>query len=668
MAPRGRASPEQLSLLDARVKTAPCVPAIRQAVADWRDRGYRGISDTTRLLLNYWFRTDHRLPNGRAFRYHGSQRAAMETLIYLYEVAGIRRHKALLETFAANAPSLRLLQYDDFARYGIKMATGSGKTKVMALAIAWQYFNAVVEGRADYAQTFLILAPNVIVFERLRTDFAGGRIFRADPVIPPELTVFWDLECYLRGEGERASYAGAVYLTNIQQFYERPESNNGSEPDVMTAVLGPKPPAKTVEIGDFDQRIVARGAPCLVINDEAHHTHDEESEWNRAIRRIHATLAAGLAGQLDFSATPRYSKGSLFTWTVYDYPLKQAIIDGIVKRPVKGIAAGISEAPSDIASTRYQAYLTAGVERWREYRDQLAPLGKKPILFVMLNSTAEADDVGDYLRNRYPAEFGGDHLLIIHTDNSGEVSKRDLDKARKVAREVDLAESPVNAIVSVLMLREGWDVQNVTVIIGLRPYTSKANILPEQTIGRGLRLMFGTRESSYVERVDVIGNPAFLKFVEQLEKDEDITLDTFDLKEPVVITTIAPDPEKMAHDITVPVLSPILARKKTLAEEITGIDVAALSCPRLPKREGDAAASQFHFEGYDIISLQKLVEREYTIPEPQTAEEVISYYAKRIAQDVKLPAQFAALVPKVREFLRDRAFGETVDLADKTII
>lgn len=159
-----------------------------------------------------------------------------------------------------------------------------------------------------------------------------------------------------------------------------------------------------------------------------------------------------------------------------------------------------------------------------------------------------------------------------------------------------------------------------------------------------------------------------MKFVDQLEKDEDITLDTFDLKEPVVITTIAPDPEKMAYDITVPVLSPILARKKTLAEEIAGIDVASLSCPKLPKKEGDAAASQFHFEGYDIISLQKLVEREYTIPEPQTAEEVISYYAKRIAQDVKLPAQFAALVPKVREFLRDRAFGETVDLTHKTII
>src|ERR1035437_2326107 len=130
------ASPGQLSLLEARVKTAPCVPAIRQAVGDWRAREYKGITETSRLLLNYWFKTDHRLSNRRAFRYHDSQREAMETLIYLYEVAGIRRHKALLETFSPNLPGLRLLQYDDFARYGIKMATGSGKTKVMALVIA----------------------------------------------------------------------------------------------------------------------------------------------------------------------------------------------------------------------------------------------------------------------------------------------------------------------------------------------------------------------------------------------------------------------------------------------------------------------------------------------------------------------------------------------------
>ena len=115
-------------------------------------------------------------------------------------------------------------------------------------------------------------------------------------------------------------------------------------------------------------------------------------------------------------------------------------------------------------------------------------------------------------------------------------------------------------------------------------------------------------------------------------------------------------------------LSPILARKKTLAEEIAALDIAAMICPVFPKKETTKPRRQFHYEGVDIITLKKLVERDYTIPEPQTAEEVISYYAKRIAQDVKLPSQFAALVPKVREFLATKAFGERVDLADKTII
>ena len=82
------------------------------------------------------------------------------------------------------------------------------------------------------------------------------------------------------------------------------------------------------------------------------------------------------------------------------------------------------------------------------------------------------------------------------------------------------------------MLREGWDVQSVTVIVGLRPYTSKANILPEQTVGRGLRLMF-RGQTGYIERVDVIGNKTFIEFVEQLEREEDIQLDTFKLGEKV---------------------------------------------------------------------------------------------------------------------------------------
>jgi type III restriction enzyme len=662
----------QEDLLTARVTTAPCVPEISKAVKEWRKKKYRGATETTKALFSYWFLTDHRRPDRQPFRYYDAQREAIETVAWLYEVEKVRRHKDLVERFA-KVEGTHVLQYDDFARYAVKMATGSGKTKVMALTVAWQFFNAVAEPNSDYAKTFLIIAPNVIVFDRLRADFGGGRVFKTDPIVPPELRIFWDMEFYMRGDPQRAGSLGALYLTNIQQFYERAGISDPDEPESMVDVLGAAPPASLEAVEDFDERIVARGDPAIVINDEGHHVHDEESEWSKVIRRLNDESPAGVFGQLDFSATPRYQRGGLFTWTVFDYPLKQAIIDGVVKKPMKGVTAGLDEARSDIASVKYQGYLTAGVERWREYRDELKPLGKKPVLFIMLNKTAEADDVGDYLRVKYPEEFGASEsgeaqLLIIHTDNKGEVSKKQLDAAREVARRVDEDASPVNAIVSVLMLREGWDVQNVTVIVGLRPYTAKANILPEQTIGRGLRLMFGDHSSTYVERVDVIGNPAFLKFVEQLERDEDIALDTFDLKDPVVITTIEPDESKLDHDIIVPVLSPILARKKTLAEEIAGIDVSKLVCPRLPKKEGDVAAEQFHYEGVDIITLEKLVERDYTIPEPQTAEEVISYYAKRIAQDVKLPTQFAALVPKVREFLQDRAFGETVDLGDKTII
>ena len=268
MARKRKEDPDQLGLLEARVATAPLVPGIREKVKAWREGGYKGITDTTRILLNYWFYTDHRLPNGGKFAYHYFQREAVETLVYLYEVAKVRRHKSLVETFATRS-DLRLLQYDDFARYCVKMATGSGKTKVMSLAIAWQFFNAVAEARDDFAKTFLLIAPNVIVFERLRTDFEGGRIFRADPVVPPEMKIYWyDFQCYMRGEGERASSLGALYLANVQQFYER-QNGGQDEPEELTAVLGPKPPAQDSGIEDFDKRIVDRGGPVVVLSDEA---------------------------------------------------------------------------------------------------------------------------------------------------------------------------------------------------------------------------------------------------------------------------------------------------------------------------------------------------------------------------------------------------------------
>ncbi len=653
--------------IQEQLSTAACVPAIREAVKAWRNDKYKGITATTRELLNFWFYTDHILNDGQTFRYHTAQREAIETLIYIYEVKKIRTRKDLLENYAFTLKDLRLPPYDDFARYCVKMATGSGKTKVMALAIVWQFANAVKEDETQYAKNFLVLAPNVIVFDRLKSDFESGKIFRTDPLIPKHFQWWWEMEYYMRGDTERTNSTGALYLTNIQQFYERNIKSNEEEVDIMTSMLGSKPPSTKTEITDFDERIEKRDGLLMVLNDEAHHTHDEESEWSKLIRRLHTQK--NLTAQLDFSATPRYSKGSLFAWTVFDYPLKQAILDRIVKRPIKGISH-IEEAKSDISSVRYQGFITAGVERWKEYKEQLSKLDKKPILFVMLNNTIEADDIGDWLRVKYPAEFGGDKTLIIHTDNTGEVSKKDLDLARKTARDVDDEKSPVNAIISVLMLREGWDVQNVTVVVGLRPYSAKANILPEQTIGRGLRLMFRNMSGSYTERVDIIGNNAFMEFVEDLERLEDLKFETFQIgKDKLKILTVQAVEDKKDYDIGIPDISSVLARKKSLAEEIGDINVMEFNINILPFKGKDLGETKtFIYEGRDILTDEKLLEREYTIPPAQTVEEVIGYYARRIAQNIKLPSHFALIAPKVREFFEYKAFGKKIDINDVNAI
>ena len=653
--------------IQEQLSTAACVPAIREAMKAWRADKYKGITETTRELLNFWFHTDHVLSNGQTFRYHLAQREAIETLIFIYEVKKVRNRKNLLEAYAFNTKDLRLPPYDDFARYCVKMATGSGKTKVMAMAIVWQFANAVKEDEMQYAKNFLVLAPNVIVFDRLRTDFESGRIFRTDPLIPKHYQWWWEMEYYMRGDTERTNSQGALYLTNIQQFYERGNRAAEQEPDIMTAMLGAVPPATKTEVSDFDERIIKRDGLLMVLNDEAHHTHDEESEWNKFIRRLHEDRP--MAMQLDVSATPRYSKGSLFAWTVFDYPLKQAILDRIVKRPIKGISK-IEEAKSNVASVKYRGFLTAGVERWKEYNEQLEPLKKKPVLFVMMNNTEDADDIGEWLKTKYPESFGGEKLLIIHTDTRGEISKKDLDKARKTARDVDDDKSPVNAIISVLMLREGWDVQNVTVVVGLRPYTAKANILPEQTIGRGLRLMFRNMVDSYTERVDIIGNKAFMEFVEDLEKLEDLKFDTFQIgKDKLKILTVQPVEEKAAFDISIPDISPILGRKKSLADEIEAIDVMKFNINKLPLKGKEIEETKtFIYEGRDILTDEKLLEREYSIPPAQTAEEVVGYYARRIAQNIKMPSQFAILAPKIRKFFERKAFGQKVDLSDKNVV
>src|SRR5690606_3081471 len=262
----------------------------------------------------------------------------------------------------------------------------------------------------------------------------------------------------------------------------------------VAALLGPAPKGN-IQASEPMLGRIKRVANLMVLNDEAHHVHDDTLKWNETLLMLDAHLrerdGRGLVAWLDLSATPKNQNGTFFPWIVVDYPLAQAVEDRIVKTPLiihqtdkKDPDKYASEEAGDV----YNEWIAIAVERWREHVKDYGAVDEKPLLFVMAESTKDADSIAERLR-REPEFKGNGRVLVIHTDKAGEITKKDLDLARQAAREVDEGRSPIRAIVSVLIQRDGRDVGNVSVILGLRPFTARAGILPEQAIGRGLRLM-----------------------------------------------------------------------------------------------------------------------------------------------------------------------------------
>ena len=180
-----------------------------------------------------------------------------------------------------------------------------------------------------------------------------------------------------------------------------------------------------------------------------------------------------------------------------------------------------SERQSAKYTKKYADYIDLGVIEWRKAHEEHLKLNKKAILFVMTDDTKNCDEVADYLQGRYLDLK--DAVLVIHTKKNGEISEattakanEELKKLRQQSNEIDSLASPYKAIVSVLMLKEGWDVKNVTTIVGLRAYSAKSNILPEQTLGRGLRKMYPGGVEEYVS---VVGTDAFMDFVESIQAE-----------------------------------------------------------------------------------------------------------------------------------------------------
>jgi len=663
----------------------PLVSQLRRKVKEFRDGGYVGASNTSKSLLNWWFNTPHMLEQAdgtmKQFQYYFAQREALETIVYLYDVVGVQDKHDMMRFDASGLVSGSMFD-ETWRRFVIKMATGSGKTKVLSLALAWSFFHKLYEPDSQLSRNFLVITPNIIVLDRVYRDFQGLRIFFEDPVLPDNgidgrnWRDDFQLTLHKQDEVNITRPTGNIFLTNIHRVYAGDDiPPSPDDENTMDYFLGKRPTGATTD-SKVDLGMIVRDIDeLMILNDEAHHIHDPRMAWFKSIEDIHNRLKqkdTALSLQIDVTATPKHNNGAIFVQTISDYPLVEAISQNVVKHPVLPDAASrakLSERQSVKYTEKYADYIDLGVIEWRKAYDEHQKLGKKAILFVMTDDTRNCDDVAQYLEGHYPDLK--DSVLIIHTKNNGEISeaksgkaKEVLEALRKQANEIDSTDNPFKAIISVMMLKEGWDVRNVTTIVGLRAYSAKSNILPEQTLGRGLRKMYPDSTEEYVS---VVGTDAFMDFVESIQA-EGVILDHKPMgegtapKTPLVIEIDEENEKKDIDslDIEIPILTPRVYREY---KNLNNLNIGALGHQRV-------AYLEFSEEEQREIVFKDITTGEIThttiLDTAGVADyrSVIGYFARAIMKDLRLVSGYDLLYGKVKEFIRDELFVHPVELED----
>jgi len=655
----------------------PLVYKIRLAVAKWRDENYAGVSDTTKSLLNFWFNQEHLIGQTK-FSFFFSQREAIESIVYLYEIANAKDKYELMKFDSSGRISTGMFD-ENWTRYVVKMATGAGKTKVMGLTLVWSYFHKLYEADSTLSKDFLVIAPNIIVLNRLRKDFDGLKMFFDEPFIPDNGFDDKDwkndflLTLHIQDDLKPITESGNIFLTNIHRVFFNEEPEQSFE----TTFLGvkPKPDADTSKGLDLGKILRSDKIKNLVVlNDEAHHIHDSSLAWFKSIEDINNKLKLktgnGISLQADYTATPRHNNGAIFVQTICDYPLVEAIKHNVVKSPVLPDEASrqkIQEKDSNDFVERYRDYIHLGYLEWEQQYEELKN-HKTPILFIMTMNTKEADQAAAFLEANYPKMKNS--VLTIHTNKSGEIKesasskkdKEELEKLRKAADDIDKDHSPYKAVVSVLMLREGWDVRNVTTIVGLRPYGADSKILPEQTIGRGLRKMFSLDTP---EKLVIVGTPKFLEFVEEL-KTEGVEFQYSPMgkgtkgKSPVIVEVDKENPDKDLDklDIPIPQMSPRIYRE---FKNLEFIDVSKLKNEKVALKEFSSdELKEIVFNDIEGNLSHKTVFKD-TVPDYRN---VIGFFTASILKDSRLVSGFNILYPKVESFIKYHLFTNEVDLSD----
>jgi type III restriction enzyme len=668
------------------------VNKLREEVDTWRDNDYPGVTDTTRELLYFWFFNDHKV-NGELFNYWFCQREAVETLIYLFEVKKYDDLKPVIETYSENfrkdlfthaveiiedmGGTRKLIRYfpeleqegeqylpeKGLLRYAFKMATGSGKTYAMALIIVWSYFNKLREKNTRYLDNFLIIAPNVIVYERLAKDFADNRIFYSLPFVPPYWKNQWNIKITLREEDSPLNPSGNLIVNNIQQLYES-KTQDWRPENIIDEILGRTPQKDLTKSPELLIDKIKRLDNLMVINDEAHHVHDKELQWHRTLMSIHRTIGINL--WLDFSATPKTQTGAYYPWIIVDYPLAQAVEDRIIKAPL--IVHRVDKKDPEKLTInniieKYGDWITATLERWKEHYRVYSQVGKKPVLFIMAEKNDYADKIAETIRKIKGLGFKkpDEEVMVIHVktkeggsaDTEIKITEKELPSLRKLAREIDEPHNPVKIIVSNMMLREGWDVQNVSIVLGLRPFTSKAQILPEQAVGRGLRLMKGI-SPDHTQTLEVIGTSAFEEFVKELEK-EGVGINTVKTPPPLPVT-IAPEKSRLIYDIEIPKTDFRYHRNYKNIEDLDPLKIPSLySSEKLEDNRKVILRIEFATTGTDIGTVIM------PIPSLVSGREIASYITKEIMKRARLTCDFNVLYPKTEKYILEQCFETKIE-------
>ncbi len=507
----------------------PLVNQIRQRVDAWREAGYPGITGITKTLLEHWKDSEQ-----RDFPFFFCQIEAIETLIWLFESPDS-------EKVGIDIPA----DGGEFRRICSKLATGTGKTVVMAMLIAWQTINRATYPRdGRFSQSVLIVAPNLTVRERLSVLNPAGTQNYYDE--------FGVVPLSLREKLQQAK----VLIRNWHVLNWESEEKIASKKGVD------KRGAKSDEaytrdvLGDM-----ASARNLLVINDEAHHAWrvladseikgvkkeeiDEATKWVGGLDRIHKTRK--ILNCFDFSATPfapsgkKTSEEALFGWIVSDFGLNDAIESGLVKTPrivvrddaipdAKTYKSRLYHIYSDdevkddlnrnakphepLPDLVTNAYALLGSD-WEKTKDIWKGRETPPVMITVANRTETAARIKYAFDNKQiMVEALCNPEGILHIDSKvlkkaeekepvPEAAKTEKDEEnteRKLTQkeQADILREKVNTVgqeekpgaqiqnvISVGMLSEGWDARTVTQIMGLRAFTSQ--LLCEQVIGRGLR-------------------------------------------------------------------------------------------------------------------------------------------------------------------------------------